>query len=153
MASPNSSFTTGAVLTAAQMNNLPFGLVGYAENTSLAQTGITTVVDITGLSVTFTGVAGRRYKIDGYLLLQSTVNGDAVNLIIRNSAGTSLQQSIYSLALASSAYFCSTSLVMSATGSTTIKLSMQRQAGTGTLTANGGGTFPAQLVVTDIGSV
>jgi len=153
MASPNTTFTTGAVLTAAQMNNLPFGLMGFVENTSLAQTGITTVVDITGLTLTFTGVAGRRYRVDGFLLLQSTVSADTVNLIIRNGAGTSLQQAIYPLPLNSNAYMCIASLVLTATGSTTIKLSVQRQGGTGTITANGGGSFPAQLVITDIGSV
>jgi hypothetical protein len=124
-----------------------------AENTSLAQTGITTVVDITGLTVTFTGIAGRRYRVDGFLLLQSTVSGDTVNLLIRNGAGTSLQQAIYPLPSNGSAYMCIASLLLSATGSTTIKLSTQRQAGTGTITANGGATFPAQLIVTDIGSV
>jgi len=153
MPSPNTTFVTATALSAQQLNNYPFGLVGYAENTSLAQTGITTVTDITGLSVTFTGVAGRRYRVEGYLLLQSTVSGDTVNLIIRNSANTSLQQSIYHLESNASAYFCTSTLVMAATGATTIKLSMQRQAGTGTMTANGGGTFPAQLVITDIGTV
>lgn len=153
MASPNTTFTTGQVLTSAQTNNFPFGLVAFAENTSLAQTGITTVQDITGLTVTFTGVAGRRYRVDGFLLLQSTVNADTVNLLIRNGAGTSLQQAIYPLPLNSNAYMCIASLYLSATGSTTIKLSTQRQGGTGTITANGGASFPAQLIVTDIGSV
>jgi len=153
MASPNTTFTTGQVLTSAQANNFPFGLMGFAENTSLAQTGVTTVADITGLTVTFTGIAGRRYRVDGFLLLQSTVSADTVNLLIRNGAGTSLQQAIYALPSNASAYMCAVSLVMAATGSTTVKLSFQRQAGTGTMTANGGSTFPAQIVVTDIGSV
>jgi len=153
MASPNTTFSTAQILTSAQANNFPFGLVGFVENQSLAQTGITTVVDITGLTLTFTGVAGRRYRVDGFLLLQSTVSADTVNLIIRNGAGTSLQQAIYPLPLSSNAYMCISSLVLAATGSTTIKLSVQRQAGTGTITANGGGSFPAQLVITDIGSV
>ena len=133
--------------------DLPRGVVGFAENTTLAQTGVTTIVDITGLTVTFTGVAGRRYRVDGSLLLQSTVNGDTVNLIIRNSAGTFLNQGIYPLPSNAVANMCAVSLVTTATGSTTFKLSFQRQAGTGTMTANGGGTFPAQIVVTDIGKV
>ena len=153
MASPNTSFTTGQVLTSAQANNFPFGLMAVAENTSLAQTGITTIVDITGMTVTFTGISGRRYRVDGFLLLQSTVSADTVNLIIRNGSNTSLQQAIYPLPLNSNAYMCIASLFLTATGSTTIKLSTQRQSGTGTITANGGATFPAQLIVTDVGSV
>ena len=153
MASPNTTFTSGAILTAAQMNNLPFGLMGFVENTSLSQTGITTVTDITGMTITFTGIASRRYRVDGNLLLQSTVNADTVNLIIRNGSNTTLQQAIYALPISTSSYMCAVSLVFATTGSTTIKLSVQRQDGTGTMKAAGGGTFPAQLTITDIGSV
>ena len=152
MASPNTTFTSGAILTAAQMNNLPFGLVGAAENTSLAQT-FTTIVDLTSLSVTFTGIAGRRYRVEGYLLMQSNTNADSVNLLIRNGSNATLQQGIYYLETSAVAYMCTACTVIAATGSTTVKLSAQRQAGTGTITANGGGTFPAQLIVTDIGSI
>ncbi len=148
------SYTGAAwVEVASSDGKAPRGVVAFAENTTLAQTGITTITDITGMTVTFTGVAGRRYRVDGYLLLQSTVNGDTVNLIIRNSAGTFLSQGIYPLPSNAAANMCAVSLITTATGSTTFKLSLQRQAGTGTMTANGGGTFPAQLVVTDIGAV
>ena len=152
MASPNTTFTTGQVLTAAQANNFPFGLVAAAENTSLLQT-FTTIVDLTSLSVTFTGIAGRRYRVEGYLLMQSNTNGDAVNLQIRNGSNTVLQQGIYHLASLAVAYMATSCVVIAATGSTTVKLSAQRQAGTGTITANGAATYPAQLIVTDIGSV
>ena len=152
MASPNTTFTAGAILTAAQMNDLPFGLVGAAENTSLAQT-FTTIVDLTSLSVTFTGIAGRRYRVEGYLLMQSNTNGDAVNLQIRDGSNTVLQQGIYHLESSAVAYMATACTVIAATGSTTVKLSGLRQAGTGTITANGGSTFPAQIIVTDIGSI
>jgi len=152
MASPNTTFTSGQVLTAAQVNNLPFGLMGAAENTTLAQT-FTTVVDLTSLSVTFTGIANRRYRVEGYVLMQSNVNNDSVNLLIRNSAGTTLQQGIYYLNSSAVAYMATATVVISATGSTTVKLSAQRQAGTGTITANGAATYPAQLIVTDIGTL
>lgn len=152
MASPNAIFVSGAVYTAAQANNFPFGLMGSAENLALAQT-FTTIVDLTSMTVTFTGVASRRYRVDGYLLFQSTVANDGVNLQIRNSAGTVLQQAIYPLPLTTSAYMATTSVVIAATGSTTVKLSAVRQYGTGTITANGGATFPCQMIITDIGTL
>jgi hypothetical protein len=148
------SYTGSAwVEVASSDGKAPRGVVAFVENTTLAQTGVTTITDITGMSVTFTGVAGRRYRVDGYLLLQSTVNGDTVNLVLRNSAGVFLNQGIYPLPSAGAANMCAVSLITTATGSTTFKLSFQRQLGTGTMIANGGGTFPAQLVVTDIGAV
>ena len=58
----NTTFTSGAILTAAQMNNLPFGMVGKVSVAS-DQTGISTsFVDMTGITVTFTAIANRQYK-------------------------------------------------------------------------------------------
>ena len=146
----NTTFVSGAVLTAAQMNNLPFGVAGKAENTSLNQT-VTSLTDLTSLSVTFTGVAGRLYRVEGRCLLKTTEGTNPGNLQIRNSSNTTLQQSIGNLQLANQDYSFYVSLYFTATGSTTLKLSAQRQAGSGTFTATGGGTYPAQILVTDVG--
>jgi len=146
----NTTFVAGNILTAAQMNNLPFGVVSKAENTSLSQT-VTSVTDLTSLSVTFTGVAGRLYRVEGRCLLRTTEGTNPGNLQIRNGSNTILQQSIGNLQLANQDYSFYVSLYLTATGSTTLKLSAQRQAGSGTFTATAGGTFPAQILVTDIG--
>lgn len=153
MASPNSTFTSGAILTAAQMNSLPFGYIGSSQSlTSLSQ-NFTTIVDITGMSASFTGVAGRVYRADAFMLFQSTVSADAVALLIRNGSGTTMQIAVCQLANSAIAFSAYASCVFTATGATTIKISAQRQLGTGTITALGGGTFPAQLTITDIGSI
>ena len=58
---PNTDFTAGAVLTAAQQNRFPRGVMGDASTTSSYNlTG--TLADVPGLSFTFTAVAGRLYK-------------------------------------------------------------------------------------------
>ena len=58
---PNTDFSTGAVLTAAQQNRFPRGVMAYTESTTNV-TGISTeVVTITGAS--FTAVANRYYKV------------------------------------------------------------------------------------------
>ena len=57
----NTTFVSGAVLTAAQMNNLPWGQVGLATKTT--DQNVTTKADLAGLSVTFTAVAGRVYEV------------------------------------------------------------------------------------------
>ena len=62
---PNTDFTAGAVLTAAQQNRFPRGVMGDASTTSLYNlTG--TLADVPGLSFTFTAVADRLYRFAFY---------------------------------------------------------------------------------------
>ena len=57
---PNTDFTAGAILTAAQQNRFPRGVMSYTTHTSnVSFTGETTI--ITGNA--FTAVANRYYKI------------------------------------------------------------------------------------------
>lgn len=63
---PNTTFTSGAILTAAQMNRLPWGIMGYAQATA-NQGGITSAAtDVTGVSVTFTADSSRYYRTTFY---------------------------------------------------------------------------------------
>jgi spore coat protein U-like protein len=71
----NTTFTSGAILTAAQMNNLPWGQVGYVTKAT-TQTAITTEADIAGLSITWTAVAGRVYKFTTHINLTCAAGGD-----------------------------------------------------------------------------
>lgn len=75
MATPG-TFVAGTPLTAAEMNLLPGGRMASASR-STDVNGIINGGAVTGLSVTFTAVAGRRYKIS------VTVNGGN-----QNGAGT-----------------------------------------------------------------
>jgi hypothetical protein len=59
----NTTFTSGAVLTAAQMNNLPFGLSQTASSTSTQSVGGGAAQDITGLTASATLVNGRSYMV------------------------------------------------------------------------------------------
>ena len=64
---PNTDFTSGSVLTAAQQNRFPRGIVGDAStNTAYNLTG--TAADVTGMSVTFTAAADRLYLATFYCL-------------------------------------------------------------------------------------
>lgn len=147
----NTTFVSGAILTAAQMNNLPWGSAGYASSTTLNQ-NVTTLTDITGLSVTFTAVAGRIYRVDGYVMMNSTEGTNPAVLSIRNGA-TALQQSTLNLQIANTNYMAAASYVGTFTaGSVTVKLSGARGAGSGTITAQSTSTYPAQIIVTDIGA-
>ena len=58
---PNTTFVSGAILTAAQMNALPFGVVAYAQVTS-SDTSITTEETQVTASA-FTAIANRYYRV------------------------------------------------------------------------------------------
>ena len=60
--SPNTNFTSGQILTAAQQNNFPRGVMGYATGTAANQGVTTTNADVNGATITFTAVANRAYR-------------------------------------------------------------------------------------------
>ena len=147
---PNTTFTSGQVLTATNMNALPWGIVAYAQTTA-SQSGITTAADLTGLSVTFTAVANRYYLIQGFVTCYSSVGSDGFGCIIANSAGTALANAfaISRDNLVSYSAHCFYRVSPGA-GSVTYKLRGQR-SGTGTLTYQPDGVTPSFIMVTDIG--
>ena len=95
MPTPNNDFTAGQVLTASEMNSLPRGVMAYAVSTT-NYTLTTTTTIATDMTVTWTAVAGRYYRISYYepLVETSTVSGSSTNLSLRpnNAAGTLNQQ-------------------------------------------------------------
>jgi len=151
----NTTFTSGAILTAAQMNALPFGAVSTGINiTSLSQTGITTVVDITGASITFTAVSGRRYKASYTISASADAANTGCNISITDSTPTTQQQSVYNLAV-SGEQNCLTGVfyfTASSSGSLTRKLRVQRQYGSGNITLTALSTLALQFQIEDIGN-
>lgn len=59
---PNTDFVSGAILTAGQQNRFGRGIMAYATS-GTAQNLSTTQTIATGMTVTFTAVANRGYKI------------------------------------------------------------------------------------------
>lgn len=59
---PNTTFVSGAILTAAQMNALPWGITALATSTT-TYTLTTTETIATGMTLSFTAVANRYYRI------------------------------------------------------------------------------------------
>lgn len=148
----NSVFTQGQQNTATIMNNFPFGIVGYVSLTSLSQTGITTLTDITGATLTFTAVANRRYCVWAHGYHNSTNAGATINQVLREGSVT-LQQSTAASGGAAVGAFCQTIYISTfSAGSHTLKLSCALQAGTGSISAEGGATFPYQFAIVDLGT-
>jgi hypothetical protein len=146
---PNTTFTSGAILTAAQMNRLPWGVMGRAQVTA-AQTGITSETNVTGVSVTFTADSTRIYKttIFSSTVLQNTAQGYPT-LIIADGANAQKTFGQVLLAPGFQAPLIATITETGLSGSTTRKGRASTTAGTLTLGATA--TSPMFIVVEDIG--
>jgi hypothetical protein len=142
--------TVGSVLTAAQVQSLPGGWLGYAEVTS-NQGSITSGVDLTGLTVSPTADSSRCLKITAKVQIESTASGDQAELRILED-GSIVQ---YGRMLMSSSGNAVTITIVSvrtpAAGSHTYKLQAARSSGSGTLTMDASATTPCMILVEDIG--
>lgn len=139
----------GDVLTAANFSKLPGGWIGYAEVTA-NQTGITTVTDLTGLTVTVTAGTARRLKITGRCLADSSVITDRIILSIKESATTFGQGYGHPPAANEQETITAEATVTPSAGTHTYKLTLERN-GTGTVRMIAAATVPAFIVVEDIG--
>lgn len=84
---PNTTFTAGAVLTAAQQNRFPRGVMGYVSRTAGDVTLSTSAVtDLTGMTTTFTAVANRAYKVTFQALFKKETNNGYPDLYITDGA-------------------------------------------------------------------
>ena len=150
------TFASGDVLTAADVNAyLRGGLVmGYAS-VSTPQAGITAVTDLTGLSVTFTAIAGRLYRVVLSGEITGTVAGDLAIAYITGSDNTILRRGIVTVPALSggTGYFFLTleRLLTFSAGSVTLKARLLLDVGSGTVGLYAAGDSPAHLIVEDIG--
>ena len=154
----NTTFTSGAVLTAQQMNNLPWGIVdatsggtsgrGYARRTT-NQTLTTTETEMTGLTVTWTAVTGRLDRVSFNCRVLNTA--DTQNIFMRITTGAN------ALALGTATRQGSSgenqingAIILSGlTGTQTYKIRGFTQTGSATLV--GDSTVPATFIVEDMG--
>lgn len=129
----------------------PRGLVATAAKTA-QQGGITTVTDISGLQVSYTAEASRRYVVECQGLMFSSVGGDILQVQI-----TDLANNVLALAQLSAvanfgvSFFFRGLPATGAVGTQTYKVRMVRGVGTGTCTFDCGLGYPAFLQVFDVG--
>lgn len=113
------------------------------------QTGITTAVDLTGLSVTVSVPAGRQLRITGQAALRNTLADQRNDLRIQEGS-TILQYDFRNNASANGLETVNVSVVVSPTaGVHSYKLVMAAATG-GTIVMEAGATYPAFILVEDI---
>lgn len=127
------------------------GTIGYAEVTA-NQGSITAEVDLTGLSVPVTVEPGRRIRITGQAKFSSdSAAGDGADLRIKEDT-TLLNMGTDGLTVdAESQTIQAFAVETPSPGDHTYKLSASRAFGDGTITMHAASTFPAFILVEDIG--
>lgn len=129
------------------------GRVAYAQITA-NQGGITGTVAVAGLSVTFTADPTRTYLTTVRLGLLSSVAGDVAGAFIFDAGSNQLQQDNTHLSAVGFVEWLNLSRVETGlSGSVTRRVLASRASGTGSLTAIGGATLPAYILVEDITGV
>lgn len=146
---PNTTFSSGAILTAAQMNRLPWGVIGYASATA-NQTVTTTEANLTSLTLTWTADSTRIYRTTVYVgyAEQATSAGYGELKITDGSNVQKMTAVAYQLAGYGDIFVASV-IESGLSGSTTRKARGVTSAGT--LTFVGGSTRPMQIIVEDLG--
>jgi hypothetical protein len=132
--------------------NMPWGYI--AQGTATAnQTGITTEADLTGLtSGSVNLVANRRYKVSVNAYIYQTVTDTYGGIRIYNDA-TQLQEVWVSRPTTASEQVPISGFVTftTTTAAHTIKATLRRSGGTGTMNSYAAATYPAVLLLEDIG--
>lgn len=136
------------VLTTTNFNKMPNGLIGYATTTS-TQTGISSVTDLTSLSVTVTANTSRLFKITAYVVVFQQTSTGTVTLSIKESA-TTLGAGQKAVVASNAAIMHVTTLVTApSAGSHTYKLTLATSAGT--VDTSSSAAQPAWIMVEDVG--
>jgi hypothetical protein len=158
----NTTFTAGAVLTAQQMNNLPWGIVdataggtsgrGFVNRLSGNFTITTTEADVTGLTVTWTAVTGRLYRITFNGWVANVATAQEITMYIKTGANVFTQTATLNLGSAANDSFSISTVLTGLTGTQTYKARAKASAANGAvLVASTGNEAAAVFTVEDIG--
>jgi hypothetical protein len=149
---PNTDFSSGAVLTAAQQNRFPRGIMGYAESTGLDTYTTSEALKLT--AVTFTAVANRYYRLTYFeptiQLASGTSQTSEMRIRKDNATGTvySFSQLQSESATQTSQFGITQTVLTLAAGTQVVVATMKSSTGTPALFRSGNRAF---LLVEDMG--
>ena len=156
----NTTFVSGAILTAAQMNALPWGIVDATaggtsgrgfKNSSAGNFSLTsTLTDVTDMTVTFTPVTGRIYRAT-FSARGVNASGTAQTIVTKITDGSNVVKNANVVFLdgSNNAIVYISAILTGLSGSTTLKVRAQVGTSTG-LFINDAETF-FNFTVEDIG--
>jgi hypothetical protein len=145
--SPNDDFTSGQILTAQECNNFPRGVMGYMTS-STNPTVTTSVADVTGVTVTWTAVANRLYRVtfEGFVGCTTATQNQ---YFFADASNVTQDSWIQDMGLNTYQPICLVQILTATAGSKTVKLRAQTSAGTLTFFGTSGRQF--SMVVEDLG--
>ena len=143
----NTTFVAGNILTAAQMNNLPWGIVtataggtsgsGYIRNTTVPVAIPAAIGDVSGMTISWTAISSRIYKITLTLSDINTVLGMTPFLIdITDAANTTKYQARQSFAANQTATMTMSYVETGLSGTILRKVRVQGTTNVGTFNTN-----------------
>lgn len=141
------TWVDGDVATAARLNALPRGIMGYAVRTT-DQSGVSATADITSLSVTFTAISSRYYKTTLGVRYQPTTSSN-IDIFITDGSNNIKQDWADTRGTSEYGAMSVTVVETGLSGSTTRKGRASSSAGTITLFGNA--VYPTFILVEDIG--
>ena len=132
---------------------LPWGYVNRTELATTFTQSSSSAYDVTGMSVTFTAVANRFYRVEAFMPYVERVNGVATRFAIYNG-NTRLQGSVVDGSNPGT-FSVGTSAVPSiittfSAGSTTVKCRIESAGGSGTMSVSAKEVYP-YISVEDVG--
>ena len=152
------TFTTGQVLTAAEMNDLPAGIVASVRSTSATATVASGAITAFITSSAFTPVAGRKYRVTynvGYVY--KTTGAGNIYIALRlgtGTGGTVLDEILHSTATLNQYFpFEKTTILTSAelgTSSTQLTVTVDTNSNSAQFTSSS--TTTSNIIVEDIGT-
>lgn len=151
---PGPDFVDGDVLEEGDIDALPKGVLGYAE-VRTDQAGITTVVDITSLSVAVTVLANRYIRITHYVESFYADAADDAYILFIKEGGTTLQTRTLNVNEANEGGqggLMSVILTNPSAGAHTYKIAAGAATGASTGTHAASTNAPAYILVEDLGA-
>ena len=131
------------------------GEVAYVDTQVVSATlNNVTLTDVAGMvTASFNVKIGRKYKVTLSILVHSTVAADRIEITTVRDAATTIQDAITGIGVANEIYSLVSiaRFVAAADVATTIKIQARRRAGTGVCTIQAAATYPALILVEDIG--
>lgn len=133
-----------------------WGTVGSASVASDQGSITGTLVDITSVTVTFTALGNRNYRVTGVAQVKTTVANDHVDIRLCNAANTVISGGLVRLqAITVGLYYTATIVGFNTpgAGSVTYKMRAVVDSGAGTATIGGASVIPTTILVEDAGPV
>ena len=158
----NTTFVAGNILTAAQMNSLPWGIVtataggtsgdGYIRNTTNPVNIGASIGDVGGMTISWTAISTRIYKITLTLSDVNTVSGMTPFLIdITDGSNVSKYQARQSFAANQTSNMTMSYVETGLTGTILRKVRVQGTTNAGTFNTNAAAALSV-FVIEDIGA-